>query len=101
MKTNIEVNPGRMTTNALLGIIALSLSAIAFDTVSANPNLVPAAMAQPGEDEGGRVSAAEQRKVIIAELKSLNARMDKLDAHMAKGIAVKVLELPRAAEPKE
>jgi hypothetical protein len=90
-----------MTTNTLLGIIAVSLSVIAFDTVSANPSLVPSAMAQPVEDEGGRVSAAEQRKVIIAELRTLSSKVEKLDAHIAKGISVKVLEMPRVAEPKQ
>lgn len=93
---------GHRYTNVLLTLIALSLGVIAFDSISANPSVAGAAWAQPGDDdEGGRISAAEQRKQIIAELKSMGARLERLDTQLQKGINVKVTEMPRTDAEKK
>lgn len=90
---------GRLSTNVLLSVIALALGVIALDTISANPRIAGAAWAQPGgEDESGRISAAEQRKQIIAELKGMSARLERLETQISKGINVKVTQMPRAEE---
>ena len=67
-------------------------------SVRSNTN-APAAAA---EDEPGdsRTSAAQQRKQIIAALRSLGQRLDHLDALMAKGLSVKVTEMPEMKLPK-
>lgn len=49
-----------------------------------------AQQSQPGE----MVSAAQQRKLMIAEIKSLGERIDKLDKTMRSGLSVKVTEMP-------
>ena len=43
---------------------------------------------------GGLVSAADQRKLMIAELRSISRRMEKLEAQLAKGIDVRVTDMP-------
>lgn len=55
------------------------------------------ALAGPPEDTelNSRVSAAEQRKDIIAELRSLNQRLTSLDARFKGAVPVKVVEMPR------
>ena len=47
-----------------------------------------------GGDDSGLVSAAEQRKVMIAELRSLNSRMEHMEAVLAKPMSVKVIDMP-------
>lgn len=91
---------GRLYTNVLLTAIAASLGVIAFDTLSSNPSVASSAWAQPGGDEeNGRISAAEQRKQIIAELRTLQSKVERLDATIGKGISVKVTEMPRQEDP--
>jgi hypothetical protein len=59
-----------------------------------------AAIGQSGaplsDDEGGsgRVSAAEQRKEMIVLLKNMSTRMDRIEAALAKGLNVKVINMP-------
>ncbi len=55
---------------------------------------------EPG-DEGVRVTAADQRKVIIAELRSLNSRMEHVEAVLSKGLTVKVSEMPPIQFPAD
>ncbi|MFZ4574890.1 MAG: hypothetical protein ACOYN0_10870 [Phycisphaerales bacterium] len=87
---------GRASTNVILAAIAVSLGVIALDAVTSNPFFSRTALAQPaGDEENGRISAAEQRKQIIAELKTLQSKVERLDATIGKGISVKVTELPR------
>lgn len=54
----------------------------------------PATAMVSDEENGGRVSAAEQRKEMITLLKSMSTRMDRIEAAMLKGINVKVTEMP-------
>lgn len=53
---------------------------------------------QPGSD--GRVSAAEQRKTMIAELKAMSRRLDQMNEMMSKGLSVKVTQMPEIKWPQ-
>ena len=55
-----------------------------------------ASTAQAGPPQAGElVSAAQQRKMIISEIKSLSDRVDRLDKAIRAGINVKVTEMPK------
>lgn len=96
----------RSYTNAALTVIALFLGVIAVDHLSAG---APAANAQqlrsspPSSDasEGGMISAQEQRKQMITELKGMGQRLDRIEAALHKGISVKVTEMPELRLPKD
>jgi uncharacterized protein HemX len=75
------------------GLLALNLVA----TVAVGPDgLVSRATAQQGgtEEPSGFVAAAEQRKMMLNELKQLGARMERIEAQLKAGINVKVTEMP-------
>jgi hypothetical protein len=91
----------RNATPILLGVIAALLGLNLVTTVMVGPGaLEPRAVAQ-NEDPNptGFVAAAEQRKQMIAELKNLAARMERIEATMKSGINVKVLSMPETAAP--
>ncbi|MCX5689845.1 MAG: hypothetical protein NTV94_08720 [Planctomycetota bacterium] len=54
---------------------------------------------QPGEsdDANGRISAADQRKEMISQLRNLSVRMERMDALLSKGINVKVTQMPASS----
>lgn len=55
----------------------------------------PAARAaESGDDPSGRISAAEQRKEMIGLLKGLSTRVERLETTIARGISVKVTDMP-------
>lgn len=55
-----------------------------------------------GDDPSGRISAAEQRKEMIQQLRSLATRMERIEASLARGINVRVTEMPdKGGEEKE
>jgi hypothetical protein len=88
---------------AIAGLLALSL----MDRTSAGqPGLMarlmgPAqASAQSGET-GELANALQQRKEMISELRQLNAKMDRLEAALAKGVNVKVTDMPALKLPPE
>lgn len=77
-----------LTANVLvLGVIALNGMGVGFSSVS---------LAQPaaGEDTGTLISAAEQRKQMIVELKSVSQRLEKIEATLARGVNVNVKNFP-------
>jgi len=49
---------------------------------------------ESGEDMGGRISAAEQRKEMISVLKNLSTRLERLETSISRGISVKVTDMP-------
>lgn len=53
----------------------------------------------PGPD--GRISAAEQRKVMIAELRTMSKKIDQMQDLMAKGLNVKVTQMPELKLPQQ
>ena len=90
MKTT---NAPRTYTNVMLTLIAglLAVSVLGHATsLTSTAN----AQATPPEDASGLISAAEQRKVMITELKAISARLDRLDATMSKVLNVKVVDMP-------
>jgi hypothetical protein len=92
----------RSYTNGVLTAIAALLGVIVLQqTNSTGPQ--GAALAQVGvvgeqvPSEGaatGLISAAEQRKAIISELKTMNDRLTAIEGALAKGINVKVTSMP-------
>lgn len=56
-----------------------------------------AAAPDGGGDEtvSGRISAAEQRKQIIAELKAIQSKMEHMDGLLKGGITVKMADMPK------
>jgi hypothetical protein len=100
--SNTPTRSQRMFTNTILTLIAALLLAMMLD--HGQGSLIPLADAQHqtqprssgGGDDGeeGRVSAAEQRKVMIAELRNLSARMEHMEAVLSKPLTVKVTEMP-------
>lgn len=52
-------------------------------------------------DMGDRISAAEQRKMMIAELRNISARMDRIEAKLSEGINVRVTDMPPIQFPAE
>jgi hypothetical protein len=82
----------------LLGVIVLDRAVVragAADGILGGPS---AARAEIGPDDeeiaGARISAADQRKVIIAELRNLSHKLDGIDARLGKGLNVKVTDMP-------
>lgn len=60
------------------------------------------ASAQPDSDTGGLISAGEQRKVMIAELKAMNGRLERIESKLAAGgVNVKVTDMPALKLPPE
>lgn len=55
---------------------------------------LPAAHAQSQPDQGGMTNALEQRKIMIAELRSISARLDRIESKLSAGINVKVTSMP-------
>lgn len=98
---NTPAPASRTYTNVILTVIAGLLAGM----VLARPDgTVPAANAQgtvqpeatepPSEDVAGRISAAEQRKVMIAELRNISARLERLESAMSRVVNVKVVDMP-------
>ncbi len=54
------------------------------------------------EDEptDGRVNPADQRKQMIAELRNISQRLDRLESVISKGLTVKVTDMPEMKLPK-
>jgi len=84
--------------NAMLTAIALILAVGALEGgVLTQP---PAAQAQP-QNDGGLTSALEQRKQIIAELRTLNSKMDRIESKLNSGISVKITDMPPLKLPPD
>lgn len=103
----IKDHPVRARLNrnsGLLAICAVALGTLALNTASESTvgvmsSTAEAAQSQPG---GGLISAAEQRKQIIAKLnamdgsmKALESRLAAIDRTLNSGLNVRVKEMPR------
>jgi hypothetical protein len=95
----------RSYANAALTVIALFLGVIAVDRVTASAPVAGAQQraGQPSSEptEGGMISAQEQRKQMIAELRGMSQRLDRIEGTLSKGISVKVTEMPELRLPKD
>jgi hypothetical protein len=91
-------NPARVYSNVVLTVIAGLLSVIALDARRPDSALVQSASAQSAGDPetGGLVSAADQRKQIIAELRTVSGRLEKIESVLRGEIKVKVTEMPES-----
>jgi hypothetical protein len=96
----------RRYTNAVLTVVACLLGVNVLSQSGMSP--VSTALAQQsGGGEEGLVSAAEQRKVIIGELRQMSARLERMESAMSKGLNVKVIDMPpvrmqdQVPQPKE
>lgn len=89
-------NTGRTTTNLLL---AGACTLLAFNLVRGGGGIDSVANANRGES--GLVSAAEQRKQIVTELRGLKQHISQLEQRLSSGINVKVTEMPRVVERGE
>lgn len=94
----MTTNSGRTYTNVALTVIAVLLGVNVL-----KPPAGAEAMAQPAansaSDDKGMASAIEQRKQMIAELKNLSKRVEKIESILTKGI--KVSEMPELKLPAE
>lgn len=98
-----ELKPARRNyTNGVLTAIAALLGVIVLQQAN-TPGTQGTALAQVGivgekavvdDAASGLISAAEQRKSIISELKTVNDRLAAIEGALAKGISVKVTSMP-------
>lgn len=90
--------------NGVLTVIAVLLALVLLDRHLAPgaPTALGTAVAAGPADEpvsDGLISAAEQRKMIISELRRLASKFDRLEARLNSGINVKVTEMPELKLP--
>ncbi len=90
----------------LLGLHLLQASNVPLDRMASaqdetpRPDKVTIVGNRPVADESnGLISAAEQRKQIISELKTINSRLERVESALARGINVNVKSMP--AQPKD
>lgn len=85
---------GRGYQNAVLTVIAALLAVAMIDRHPAITEPSGAhAQVREGQ-EGGMSNALEQRKQMIAELRQLSSRMERLESRINAGLNVKVTEMP-------
>lgn len=108
--TTMETTPhsvarSRGYQNAMLTLIAVMVGLGLLERQLSPDGLAgPAGASAQGPtdpDQGGLMNALEQRKVMIAELRSIGARLDKLDAKLAQGLSVKVVDMPPIKLPAD
>lgn len=99
--TNRNGTP-RTYQNIALTVIA---GLLALNTFGSGRNaLLGSAHAQQGGPEpveSGMVSAAEQRKQMIAELKAQSVRLERIESALARGVNVKVTDMPPIVIPQD
>jgi hypothetical protein len=85
--------------NAVLTAIAVLLALGLVDRQSGGRMLEPAAAsAQP---EGGLSNALEQRKQMIAELRAMSGRLERIESKISGGLDVRVKDMPPIKFPPE
>jgi L-asparaginase/Glu-tRNA(Gln) amidotransferase subunit D len=96
---------GRTYTNVALTAVAVLLGLLALDMRSPGSAFVNNATAQPGgtigsgsDDSQGLVSASEQRKQMITELKAIASRLERVESQLGKGLNVKVTSMPQSKD---
>lgn len=97
-------------SNGVTTVLVALLGLMVVERVTTGPSggvvasLTTPRAAQAGPDDepsAGLVSAADQRKLMLAELKRLSAQLDRLESRLASGINVKVTDMPAIKLPKE
>jgi hypothetical protein len=93
--------------NAMLTAIAVLLAVGVVDRHAGSGDrldrlMTPdAAQAQQPQTDGGLANKLDQNKQIIAELRSLNGKMDRIEAKLNSGLSVKVTDMPPLRLPPE
>jgi hypothetical protein len=85
---------GRGYLNAVLTANAMLLGVVALNGLGLTGGFTSVSHAQTNTSDEGLISAAEQRKQMITELRSMTQRLDKIDATLAKGVNVNVKNFP-------
>lgn len=102
MSTNDHRRVGYM--NVVLTVIAVCLGLLVVDRYTdgqaAHAQSVQPTPGQPGRSTG-LISAADQRKMIIAEIKKLGVRLEGIEKTMKTGLTVKVSEMPEIKLPEQ
>lgn len=88
---------------ALLGANAAFLACVIFGQGGPAFTATAVAAQPPAEDgsPGGLISAAEQRKQIISELREMSQRIGSVEGLLKKGLSVKVTDMPPLKLPPE
>lgn len=94
--------------NTVLTVIAVLLGVLVLGqtgtTTSAQSGVTTLSGAGGGDDDGppldGRISAAEQRKTMIAELRTMSRKLDQVGEMLNKGLSVKVTQMPDIKWPQ-
>ncbi len=108
---------GQRYTNGVLTAIAALLGLNFVGQAMDQKADVPMASAQPEQyrrdgaaarpeasldpTEGGMISAAEQRKIIIQELRNLGGRLASIEAKLGTGVNVTVTDMPAMQWPAQ
>lgn len=90
------------SSTVLMAVIAVMLGFLVLDRVdergvSGRGTAAAASGSQP-EAQSGLISAADQRKQMISELRTISQRIDAVERRLAKPLQVKVLEMPAQKE---
>lgn len=81
-----------LTANALLlGVLALHAMGLSFTSDALAQTSSPRSN---DADDGGRISAAEQRKTMIAQLSTLTQKVERMEHVLSRGVNVRVVEMP-------
>lgn len=101
--STVTQSRGRVYQNVMLTAIAGLLTVVVIDpfrasipsldsTAHAQSRAVPPAPPADADDQSvaGRISAADQRKTMINELRSLSERMGRIEGMLQRGITVKI-----------
>ncbi len=88
--------------NGALTVIALSLGILA---LGQGPNRADAQISHAGQqvarpEGGGLISAAEQRKQIMHEMRLLRRQVEQMNAMLRGGLSVRVTEMPEIRLPE-
>ncbi len=95
-----NTNRPRAYLNVVLTAIAVLLALLVLDGRGARDwsSEARAQVGSPPDDPGASgqamVSASEQRKTMIAELRRVASRLERIESKLATGINVKVTEMP-------
>jgi hypothetical protein len=90
--------------NAVLSVIAVLLAVGAVERRTGAVLEPASAQAQPAvqQDGSGLSNALEQRKVMIGELRAMNARLERIESKLSSGgVEVKIKDLPPLKLPPE
>lgn len=86
-----------LALTVIAGLLALHLLKNSGMPIEASANAqvgIVGNTAPAADTNEGLVSAAEQRKQIVAELHKLDGRLERIESALAKGINVKVTSMP-------